>query len=129
MPEETSLLISLVQTAIDSAETYQRAVEHAVTPELKQVLRDQAAKRRQLVDDLNAELVRLGGERQERGTTGGVAHQIWIRIRSALKDEDRAATERVEKKKTTSRRGFARRSTGMSGTRSPSGSCSRPMSR
>ncbi len=96
MPESTTLLTSLVQTTIDSAEGYERAAEHAKAPELKRVLRDAAAKRRQLVADLNAELVRLGGERQERGSTSGAAHQIWTRISTAFKDKDEAAAERVE---------------------------------
>jgi uncharacterized protein (TIGR02284 family) len=96
MPESTTLLRSLVQTTIDSAEGYDRAAEHAKAPELKRVLRDAAAKRRQLVADLNAELVRLGGERQERGSTSGAAHQIWTRISTAFKDKDEAAAERVE---------------------------------
>ena len=96
MPDSKTLLTSLVQMTIDSAEGYERAAENAKAPELKQVLRDQAAKRRQLVADLNPELVRLGGERQERGTTTGAAHQIWTRISTAFKDKDEAAAERVE---------------------------------
>jgi uncharacterized protein (TIGR02284 family) len=75
---------------------YESAAEHAKPPALKQVLRDQAAKRRQLGGDLNAELVRLGGERQKRGTTSGAAHQIWTRVSTAFKDKDEAAAERVE---------------------------------
>lgn len=96
MPGSTTLLTSLVQTAIDSAEGYDRAAEHAKSPELKQVLRDAATQRRRLVADLNAELVRLGGERQERGSTTGAAHHIWTRISTAFKDKDEAAAERVE---------------------------------
>jgi len=96
MPESTSLLRSLVQTTIDSAEGYDRAAEQARSPELKAVLQDAAEKRRQLVTDLNTELVRLGGERQERGSTAGSAHQIWTRISTAFKDRDEAAAERVE---------------------------------
>ncbi|MDX6749679.1 PA2169 family four-helix-bundle protein [Geminicoccaceae bacterium 1502E] len=96
MSESTTLLTSLVQTTIDSAEGYERAAEHAKAAELKQVLRDQAARRRQLVNDLNTELVRLGGERQERGTTSGAAHRIWTQVSTAFKDNDEAAAERVE---------------------------------
>ena len=96
MADAKKQLSSLVQMVIDSAEGYESAAENARAPELKQVLRDQAAKRRQLIADLNAELVRLGGERQERGTTTGAAHQIWTRISAAFKDKDEAAAERVE---------------------------------
>ena len=96
MADTTKILTSLVQTTIDSAEGYENAAEQAKAPQLKQVLREQAAKRRSLVADLNSELVRLGGDRQERGSTTGTAHQLWTRITTAFKDKDKAAAERVE---------------------------------
>jgi len=96
MTDSTGKLTSLVQMTIDSAQGYQRAAEHAGAPELKKVLQDQAADRRQLAAVLNGELVRVGGERQQSGTTSGAAHQIWTRITTAFKDRDEAAAERVE---------------------------------
>ena len=96
MTNAIDTLRSLTQTAIDSAEGYEKASENANSAGLKQVLTDAAARRRSLVADLNAELVRLGGERQERGSTAGSLHHAWTRISDAFKDGDEAASERVE---------------------------------
>lgn len=96
MADRIKLLTSLVQTTIDSAEGYERAADHAKSNDLKQVLRNAAVERRQLVEKLNKELVRLGGQRQDSGSTTGKAHQLWTRISTAFKDKNEAATERVE---------------------------------
>lgn len=96
MANAVSKLQTLTQTAIDSAEGYERAAETAKTPSLQTVLRDAGQKRRRLVDQLNAEIVRLGGDRQERGSASGSAHHIWTRISDAFGSGDEKATERVE---------------------------------
>lgn len=96
MADGLSTLRSLTQTAIDSAEGYERASENAKSPQLKQTLSEAASKRRRLVADLNRELVRLGGEAQDRGSTAGAAHHVWVQITNAFKDSDESATERVE---------------------------------
>lgn len=96
MATTVSNLESLIKTTIDSAEGYERAAETAKTEHLKQVLREQARKRRDLVAELNQELVRIGGQRQERGSATGSVHHAWTRIADAFADGDEAASERVE---------------------------------
>lgn len=96
MATTASNLESLVKTAIDSAEGYERAAETAKTEHLKKVLREQATKRRELVAELNQELVRIGGERQENGSATGSLHHAWTRIADAFANGDEAASERVE---------------------------------
>ena len=96
MATTVSNLETLIKTTIDSAEGYQRAAETAKTEHLKQVLGDQARKRRELVSELNQELVRIGGERQERGSATGAIHHAWTRISEAFGSGDEAATDRVE---------------------------------
>ena len=89
-------LESLIKTAIDSAEGYERASETADSEQLKQLLRDQSAKRRRLIAELNQELVRIGGQAQESGSALGAAHHVWTRLTEAFADGDEAATDRVE---------------------------------
>lgn len=96
MADTASNLKSLVQTTIDSAEGYQRASETANSPHLKSVLREQSEKRRRLVTELNQELVRIGGESQDRGSTIGSLHHVWTRMTEAFANGDEAATDRVE---------------------------------
>ena len=96
MASTVSNLESLVKTTIDSAVGYERAAETAKTAGLKTILREQAQKRRQLVTELNVELVRIGGAAQERGSAAGALHHVWTRMSDAFGSGDEAATERVE---------------------------------
>ena len=96
MTTTVSNLESLIKTAIDSAEGYERASETANSAQLKQLLRDQSAKRRRLVSELNQELVRIGGQAQERGSATGAVHHVWTRLTEAFANGDEAATDRVE---------------------------------
>lgn len=89
-------LESLIKTTIDSAEGYERAAETAKSEPLKQILREQSRKRRQTIAELNQELVRIGGQAQDRGSAAGAAHHIWTRISDAFGSGDEAATDRVE---------------------------------
>lgn len=96
MSTTVSNLESLVKTTIDSAQGYERASETAKSEQLKQLLRNQASKRRRLISELNEELVRIGGKAQESGSATGAAHNIWTRLTDAFANGDEAATDRVE---------------------------------
>jgi uncharacterized protein (TIGR02284 family) len=91
-----SILQTLTDTAVDSAMGYDTAAEKAKNPSLKQTLREQAAKRKETVRMLNDEIVRLGGERREKGSTMGAAHRAFTRLADAFQDSNEAAVERVE---------------------------------
>ncbi|EAU39861.1 hypothetical protein FP2506_17334 [Fulvimarina pelagi HTCC2506] len=75
---------------------YEAAAEKAKNAGLKQTLRDQAAKRRETIRILNEEIVRLGGERREKGSTMGAAHRAFTGLADAFQDSNKAAVERVE---------------------------------
>lgn len=91
-----STLQTLTDTAVDSALGYETAAEKAKDATLKQTLREQAAKRRETVRMLNDEIVRLGGERREKGSTMGAAHRAFTGLADAFEDSNEAAVERVE---------------------------------
>lgn len=96
MANDLKILETLTDTAIDSAKGYESAADLAKTPGLTKVLREQATKRRQLVEELNAEIVRLGGSPRTSGSTMGAAHRAWTAISDAFSKGDEEATERVE---------------------------------
>ena len=96
MDTELKTLETLTDTAVDSAQGYEKAAEVAKTPGLATVLRDQAAKRHQLVTDLNAEITRLGGSPRTSGSSAGAAHRAWTAISDAFSSGDEKATDRVE---------------------------------
>ena len=89
-------LQTLTDTAVDSAIGYETAAAKAKNAALKQTLNQQAAKRRETVRMLNDELVRLGGERREKGSTMGAAHRAFTSLADAFQDSNEAAAERVE---------------------------------
>lgn len=96
MDNGLSILGTLTDTAVDSAIGYETAAEKARNPRLKQTLREQATKRRETVRMLNDEIVRLGGDRREKGSTMGAAHRAFTSLSDAFQDSDKAAAERVE---------------------------------
>lgn len=96
MDDAVAMLRSLTRTAIDSAEGYALAGEHARSHHLKNVLNEAAARRLRMVAELNELLVRLGQEPERRGSGLGSLHHIWVRVTEAFRDNDEAAAERVE---------------------------------
>ncbi len=92
----STLLQTLTDTAIDSVKGYELAAERAKSPALKQVLVDQAAKRRATVDMLRAELERQGGTLVTKGTVTGDLHRIWTKVADLFQSGDAAAAESVE---------------------------------
>ncbi|MHA6347483.1 ferritin-like domain-containing protein [Roseivivax sp. CAU 1761] len=96
MANELTVLETLTDTAIDSAKGYETAADLAKTPALANVLREQATKRRKLVEELNAEITRLGGSPRTNGSTMGAAHRAWTAITDAFSKGDEEAAERVE---------------------------------
>ena len=96
MATDLKVLETLTDTTIDSAKGYETAAELAKTPNLTAVLKEQAAKRHQLVSELNAEISRLGGSPRTSGSSAGAAHRAWTAISDAFSSGDEKAAERVE---------------------------------
>ncbi|EAR51032.1 hypothetical protein OG2516_04019 [Oceanicola granulosus HTCC2516] len=96
MTSDLKIVETLTDTTIDSVEGYETAASLAKTPELASILKEQADKRRQLVNELNAEVSRLGGTARKSGSTMGAAHRVWTAISDAFSRGDEKATERVE---------------------------------
>ena len=96
MTQGLTTLQTLTDTTIDSAIGYEKAAEHAKSTTLKETLQKQATRRRKLVDDLNNEIVRLGGEPRDAKSFSGSVHHVWTNISTMFEDADEAATERVE---------------------------------
>lgn len=96
MTKGLNTLQTLTDTTIDSAIGYEKAAERAKSTTLKETLQKQATKRRKLVDDLNNEIVRLGGEARDTKSFSGSVHHVWTNISTMFEDRDEAAAERVE---------------------------------
>ncbi|MBV7257180.1 PA2169 family four-helix-bundle protein [Pacificimonas sp. WHA3] len=92
----STVLQTLTDTAIDSLKGYELAAERAKSPELKQVLVDQAAKRRATVEMLKTEVARQGGTLTTEGTVTGDLHRIWTKVADLFQSGDAVAAESVE---------------------------------
>lgn len=96
MTKGLNTLETLTDTTIDSAIGYERAAEHAKSAALKETLATQATARRRLVEDLNAEIIRLGGQPRDSRSFSGSVHHAWTNIATMFDDADESAAERVE---------------------------------
>lgn len=96
MASEAAKLQSLTQVTIDSVKGFESAAQTAKDPKLQSILRECATKRQSVVERLNSEIVRLGGERQTSGSAAGSAHNVFTRISDAFGSGDEQATDRVE---------------------------------
>ncbi len=96
MSNGLNALETLTDTTIDSVLGYEKAAEAATNAQLAQTLRESAQERRQLVGQMNAQIVQMGGTAREDGSFSGGAHRVWTDITTAFGDKNEGAVERVE---------------------------------
>ena len=96
MANGINTLETLTDTTIDSCMGYQKAAEKAEDARLSEKLTECANERRELANQLNGEIARLGGTPREDGTFSGSAHRVWTDITTAFGDKDESVMERVE---------------------------------
>lgn len=96
MANGIATLQTLTDTAIDSVIGYEKAAESATSAGLSQTLRQCATERREVVNNLNNEIYRLGGDTREDGTFSGSVHRVWTDITTAFGDKNESTMERVE---------------------------------
>lgn len=96
MTTSKTTIETLIDSTYDSIDGYRMAAGKAESPELKSILLEQAEKRTRTLDNLNNELVRLGGELITKGTATGSLHRLWVNITSLFESGDETAVERTE---------------------------------
>ena len=89
--DEISALNSLIATLIDSIKGYEDAATHSEAGRFQQIFRDRANERQRAVEELRAEVRRLGGEPETGGSFMGKAHQSWLDLKSSLTGRDEKA--------------------------------------
>jgi uncharacterized protein (TIGR02284 family) len=75
-------LNDLLENSRDGELGFKEAAQHSRTPELKALLERRAGNCRTAAEELQAQIARLGGKADERGTVSGAAHRVWLNIRS-----------------------------------------------
>ena len=82
--EQISTLNTLIETTIDSITGYEESAQNVDNERLRQIFRERADERQQVVSQLREEVRRLGGDPEESGTFLGKAHQRFEDLKAAL---------------------------------------------
>ena len=89
--DQINTLNELIETTIDSVTGYEDSAENVDNERLRQVFRERADERQQIVSDLREEVRRLGGNPEESGTFLGKAHQRFEDLKAAITGRDEKA--------------------------------------
>ena len=89
--DEITTLNTLTTTLIDSVNGYRDAAENSDSGRFQEMFRTSADERSRVVEDLRAEVRRLGGEPEDSPSTSGQLHQRWLDLKAAVTGRDEKA--------------------------------------
>ena len=89
--EEISTLNTLIATTIDSITGYEDSARNIDNQSFAEIFRQRASERQQVVEDLRAEVRRLGGDPEDSGSFLGKAHQRFEDLKAAITGRDEKA--------------------------------------
>ena len=91
-------LNSLIATVIDSIDGYSESAKDAESGRFASMFNDRATGRREVLTRFQAEVGRLGGNREDEGTTAAAAHRGFVNLKSAVTGrDDKAVINEVER--------------------------------
>lgn len=79
-----SMLNSLIATTIDSITGYEDSAQNIDNERFREIFRQRANERQQVVEQLRSEVRRLGGEPEDSGSFMGKAHQRFEDLKAAI---------------------------------------------
>jgi uncharacterized protein (TIGR02284 family) len=85
-------LNSLLKTTIDSVDGYENSAQELDSDRLREVFRQNASERQDVVQKLRDEVRRLGGEPADSGSAMGSMHHVWEDLKGAVTGKDEEAT-------------------------------------
>jgi uncharacterized protein (TIGR02284 family) len=86
--EQTSILIALAKYCNDGYSGYSEIAEKTTNNELKTIFNRLSQQRKLFAEELNSEILALGGERIESGSTEGNLHHLWLNIKALFTSND-----------------------------------------
>ena len=89
--DQISTLNELIETTIDSVTGYEDSAQNVDNERLRQIFRERADERQQVVQQLREEVRRLGGNPEEGGSLLGKAHQRFEDLKAAITGRDEKA--------------------------------------
>ena len=95
---EIGTLNTLIATTIDSINGYENSAKDVASENFRKVFRERANERQQVVEDLRAEVRRLGGDPEEDGSFMGKTHQRFEDLKAAITGgDDKSIINEVER--------------------------------
>ena len=85
------LLNDLLEKNLDAARGYEEATEQQTTPALRSFFVKSMSMRDQFADELDGEIVELGGEPVTETSFTSDLHRAWINLKSAWSDDENHA--------------------------------------
>lgn len=90
--DEITTLNTLTATLIDSVNGFEDAASNIDgSSRLQQLFRERATERRQVVEELRAQVGRLGGNPEDDGSFLGATHQRFLDLKAAITGHDEQA--------------------------------------
>jgi len=86
--EEIATLNTLIATTIDSVTGYENSAKDIDNPRFAEIFRQRANERQRVVEDLRAEVRRLGGDPEDSGSFMGKTHQRFEDLKAAITGQD-----------------------------------------
>ncbi|HEX8186060.1 MAG TPA: PA2169 family four-helix-bundle protein [Blastocatellia bacterium] len=83
-----STLNNLIETCRDGQNGFKEAAENVKSPDLKTFFNQIVLERSQFVGELQQEVLRLGGDPENTGSTAAALHRAWIDIKGSLTGRD-----------------------------------------
>ena len=93
-----TVLTTLTDTLADSVNGYRDAAQNVESDQFRQMFTSLADERSQVLSDLQAESVRMGGSAARDGSTLGNLHQRWVDLKASISGrDDKAVINEVER--------------------------------
>ena len=86
-----SILNELIETCKDGQHGFKTASEGITNSDLKNLFMAYSAERGQFINELQAEVIKLGEDPDKTGHIMGALHRAWIDIKSAVTSKDEHA--------------------------------------
>ncbi|MEW6706635.1 MAG: PA2169 family four-helix-bundle protein [Pseudomonadota bacterium] len=101
------VLNDLIENCKDGEYGFNACAENAKSAELKSVFSARADECRRAAEELQAQVVALGGKPADSGTAAGAVHRGWVAVRSTLSTyDDKAMLQECERGEDTAVRRY-----------------------
>ena len=107
-PNDRSIEVlgELLEVCRDGEQGFQTAAEGVRDPQLQILFQTYSRQRQEFAVELQAEISRLGGDPERRGSVAGMLHRGWMNIRSAVAGGDNAILGEAERGEDSARSAY-----------------------